>query len=69
VKELTALGIEKDTLQGVHSPIGLHLGAETPEEIALSIMAEIVMLRNRGSIGSMRYTREEKGNHQENTAR
>ena len=32
-----------------HSPIGLELHAETPEEIALSIMAEIIMLRRGGS--------------------
>lgn len=50
VKELEAMGIAEDTLKRVHSPIGLHLGAETPEEIAVSIMAEIIMLRNRGSI-------------------
>jgi xanthine dehydrogenase accessory factor len=46
VKELTARGITKQALQRVHSPIGLHLGAETPEEIAVSIMAEIITLRN-----------------------
>jgi xanthine dehydrogenase accessory factor len=29
--------------------MGLGLGAETPEEIAVSIMAEVLMLRNNGS--------------------
>ncbi len=52
VKELKALGITDEQLQRVRSPIGLHLGAETPAEIAVSIMAEIIMLRNRGEIGS-----------------
>jgi xanthine dehydrogenase accessory factor len=33
----------------VHAPIGLDLGAETPDEIALSIAAEIVMLRKHGT--------------------
>jgi len=33
--------IEEDTLSRVHAPIGLDLGAETPDEIALSIIAEI----------------------------
>jgi xanthine dehydrogenase accessory factor len=49
VKELKALGIEEAALERVHSPIGLHLGAETPEEIAVSIMAEVLMLRNEAS--------------------
>ena len=34
------------------SPIGLELNAETPEEIAVSILAEIIMLRHGGD-GSM----------------
>jgi xanthine dehydrogenase accessory factor len=50
VKELKSIGIEEEALNRIHSPIGLHLGAETPEEIAVSIMAEIIMQRNRGSI-------------------
>ncbi|WP_066321682.1 XdhC family protein [Bacillus sp. FJAT-29814] len=33
-------------LEKLHSPIGLDIGAETPEEIALSIMAEITAFRN-----------------------
>jgi xanthine dehydrogenase accessory factor len=31
----------------VHSPIGIDIGAETPEEIALSIVAELVHVRAR----------------------
>jgi xanthine dehydrogenase accessory factor len=30
----------------VSTPIGLNIGAETPEEIAVAIVAEILMLRN-----------------------
>jgi xanthine dehydrogenase accessory factor len=37
----------------VHSPIGLELRAETPEEIAVSIMAEILMVANAASGSSM----------------
>ena len=35
-------GISADRLKAVHSPVGLDLGGRTPEEIALSIMSEIV---------------------------
>jgi xanthine dehydrogenase accessory factor len=33
----------------VHAPMGLELKAETPEEIALSVMAEIIMLQRGGT--------------------
>jgi xanthine dehydrogenase accessory factor len=44
-KKLAAEGIEEAALTRVKSPAGLDLGAITPEEIALSILAEIVALR------------------------
>ena len=37
--------ITQEQLDRVHSPIGLPIGAETPEEIAVSIMAEIIQVR------------------------
>jgi len=40
-------GASKETLQKVHSPIGLSIGAETPEEIAVSIVAELIQERDR----------------------
>jgi xanthine dehydrogenase accessory factor len=49
VKQLNRQGISGNKLARVHSPIGLGIGAETPEEIAVSIMAEILMLRGNGS--------------------
>jgi len=49
VKELNEQGIPDEQLARVHSPIGLGIGAETPEEIAISIMAEILMVRGGGS--------------------
>ncbi|MDI7275890.1 MAG: XdhC/CoxI family protein [Anaerolineae bacterium] len=36
-------------LERVHAPIGLDIGAETPEEIAISIVAELVQARRGGS--------------------
>ena len=47
-RHLIAAGINKELLTRVHSPIGLELHAETPKEIAVSIMAEILMLRDGG---------------------
>lgn len=50
-KNLLEAGISEDKLNRVVSPIGLELQAETPEEIAVSIMAEIQMIRT-GASGS-----------------
>lgn len=47
-KQLLGKGISEQSLNRVRSPIGLELNAETPEEIAVSIMAEIIMLRQGG---------------------
>jgi xanthine dehydrogenase accessory factor len=38
-------GFTKDQLDQVHSPIGIDIGAETPEEIAVSIVAELIKVR------------------------
>lgn len=47
--QLEAKGVCRETLDGVHTPIGLKIGAETPEEIAVSVMAEIIQVKNAGS--------------------
>jgi len=39
-------GLAESQLNRLHGPIGLEIGAGTPEEIAMSIMAEIVLARN-----------------------
>jgi xanthine dehydrogenase accessory factor len=46
---LIAQGIAKNRLEWVHSPIGLDIGGETPEEIAVSIVAELVSERSKQS--------------------
>src|SRR5581483_6277426 len=48
-KTLQQKGIAREMLERVYAPIGLDLGAETPDEIALSIASEIVMLRHQAS--------------------
>ena len=46
-------GIPVERLRQVHAPIGLDIGALTPEELAVSIMAEIIMARRGGKGGRM----------------
>jgi xanthine dehydrogenase accessory factor len=48
-KRLLAEGFSEADLRRVHSPIGLNIGAETPEEIAVSIVAE--MIAKKRSVG------------------
>lgn len=48
-KLLLADGITEDALQRIHAPLGLELNAETPEEIALSVLSEITLLRHGGT--------------------
>jgi xanthine dehydrogenase accessory factor len=38
----------------LHAPVGLEIGAETPEEIAVSIAAEIIQIRRRSREGAVR---------------
>lgn len=52
-KALLEAGITEEKLKRVISPVGLELEAETPEEIAVSIMAQIMLLRNGGTGKSM----------------
>jgi xanthine dehydrogenase accessory factor len=53
-RALLKKGLEPLALRQVHAPIGLDLGAETPEEIALSIVAELQMWRRGGTGSSLR---------------
>lgn len=46
--KLLEMGVPAEQLERIRSPIGLELNAETPEEIAVSILAEIIMLRRGG---------------------
>src|SRR5262249_50452428 len=47
-EKLSGEGIAADALDGIKAPAGLDLGAITPEEIAMSILAEITVERRRG---------------------
>ncbi len=45
LERLAAQGWSGDELSAIHGPIGLDLGAETPEEVAVSILGEIIQVR------------------------
>lgn len=55
-------------LEGVHAPIGLDLGAETPDEIAVSIVAELVAARHGASGGTMRVALDRAEAHDDDAA-
>lgn len=49
---LLARGVPRELLERIAAPAGLDIGARTPEEIALSVMAQIVQ-RRRGAVASV----------------
>ncbi len=46
-EQFLADGVSQELLEQLHAPIGLKIGAETPEEIAVSIFAEIIAEKNK----------------------
>jgi xanthine dehydrogenase accessory factor len=74
-KELEKEGIPAEKFANVHAPVGLEIGAITPEEIAVAIIAEMIAERRHASpnIGSKMYayprSREEQDAVQEETTR
>lgn len=57
--EMEQEGIDKEVLKKVHTPIGLDIGAETPEEIAISILAEVIKVNRGGKVGSLKLSQAE----------
>ena len=45
-KDLVEAGFAPELVESLHAPIGLSIGAQTPAEIALSVMSEIVKVRS-----------------------
>jgi xanthine dehydrogenase accessory factor len=54
-RQLQEMGIQNEDILRVTSPMGLEINAETPAEIALSILAEIVMILRGGTGEKMAY--------------
>lgn len=53
-KELLSQGVSEAHLNRIHQPIGLPLKAETPQEIAISIVAEVIAVKRGANIEDMR---------------
>ena len=57
LEHLEEEGADRERVAAVHAPIGLDIGAETPGEIAVSIVAEMVNVRRRGKAAAVALSR------------
>src|SRR5262249_10399543 len=48
-EDLLAKGVKKEVLDRVHAPLGFDIGSQTVPEIAVSIVAELIAVRNLGA--------------------
>lgn len=55
ISRLKAAGIKQELINRVHIPTGIDIGAQTPQEIAVSIAAELIAVRNREHIGTDKF--------------
>lgn len=51
VRQLAKEGVPESALERIHAPMGLDIGAVTPEEIAVSVVAEMIALRRNAQSG------------------
>ena len=63
IDRLREAGAEEAELRKIRAPIGLDIGAVSPEEVALAIMAEIIAERRGGSGGSLSAWRRTTDKH------
>ncbi|MCZ6871916.1 MAG: XdhC family protein [bacterium] len=56
-KRLVAKGVGQQYLDRIHAPIGLNIGADTPEEISISVVAELIRERREGRVKTTRRRR------------
>lgn len=59
IATLRAEGVSEEQLARIHAPIGLDIGAVSPEEIAISILAEMIATREGKSGGGMRTEKQQ----------
>jgi xanthine dehydrogenase accessory factor len=60
IDRLREAGVPDEQLKKIHAPIGLDIGAVTPEEVALAILAEIVAARRGAAGGSLSSWRRQR---------
>jgi xanthine dehydrogenase accessory factor len=48
-ERLAAAGLSEDQIARLHGPIGIDIGAQSPEEIALAILGEMISVKNRAA--------------------
>ncbi|MDT9330420.1 XdhC family protein [Clostridium perfringens] len=53
-------GISKELIEGMHAPIGLDISDGTPEEIAFSILSEILLVKNNGRLAHLQDVKMKK---------
>lgn len=51
LRQLRDAGVSDSALARLRAPVGYDIGAETPQEIAISILAEILQVKNRAAGG------------------
>jgi len=66
IDRLRQADADEEQLKKIHAPVGLDIGAVTPEEVAVSILAEIVADRRGGKGGSLSGWRRTKGREEKN---
>lgn len=50
-RQLADRGVSPDCIERIHAPMGLDIGAQTPEEIAVSVVAEMIAVKYGRSVG------------------
>jgi xanthine dehydrogenase accessory factor len=60
LERLAESGFDMETLRKIHAPIGLDIGAASPEEIAVSILAEIILTSRRKPLRSEKFAPDGK---------
>jgi xanthine dehydrogenase accessory factor len=69
-KELEAQGIPRDRLERVYSPLGIDIGAITPDEIAVAVVAEMIAVRrnSEAKLPHLSWTRKPAAKDEPTTA-